>query len=179
MGRKPIRSDMILYRYTCRVAIHVPRYNVVAAPTLQQRTPPMIPCHHAIHNRRRHHFFVTAYFGHNVFKSDSKSRQCIAAFHHEMCFGLYPLIAVRRFLTLLSQPENSAIARAEIQVHKNALSDDRTFNPYYVPCPYIVSLLGSAATTDLEEERFYASGTTLEAGMLNPRSLSSCWVKRE
>ncbi|KAK7031147.1 hypothetical protein VNI00_013562 [Paramarasmius palmivorus] len=41
--------------------------------------------------------------------------RCIAAVHHQWCYGRLPLSATRRFLNLVKNPENATIVRDEIR----------------------------------------------------------------
>ncbi|KAG6823073.1 hypothetical protein H0H92_011490, partial [Tricholoma furcatifolium] len=41
--------------------------------------------------------------------------RCVVANHHEWCFGMMPLRATRRFLTLLKKPEHAQIIREELR----------------------------------------------------------------
>jgi hypothetical protein len=86
--------------------------------------------------------------------------RCIAAFHHQWCYGKLPLQATRRLLTLVKQKDNADIIRAEI----------RSINGKYgslgnkpdvpdVPCPYVALLLATCWSTDLAVDSLYASSS--------------------
>jgi hypothetical protein len=121
---------------------------------------------------QRHQAFVIA----RVIRHGETQRKyrCIAALHHQWCYGRLPLLATRRFLTLVKQKDNAEIIRSEIQ------SIDGKYGPGSkqpkipkVPCPYTTLLLATSWTTNLEDsEGLYTSGTTfkndtLPAGMLS------------
>ena len=79
-------------------------------------------------------------------------------------------------MTLISQPENAAISRTEIQ----CFADKMYFGSKRysrVPCPYIASILASAFTTNLEEGDFYCSGFELEDVVIPANE--GCWDEGE
>jgi hypothetical protein len=68
--------------------------------------------------------------------------RCIAAFHHQWCYGKLPLQATRRLLTLVKQKDNAEIIRAEIQsIHGKYGTIGTKPKIPSVPCPYIALLL--------------------------------------
>ena len=126
---------------------------------------------------QRHQVFIIARIRpHGTPSAHPGNRRCIAAFHHQWCYGHLPLTAARRFITLVSQPENASVVRAELRAIHGKYGSYKAEEPRIadVPCPFTTSLLGAAWTTDLDpESEFYVSGTTLhddvlEAGM-------GCW----
>ncbi|KAH9889353.1 hypothetical protein C8Q73DRAFT_707260 [Cubamyces lactineus] len=103
--------------------------------------------------------------------------QCVAALHHQWCFGTMPLQALHRFFNLLRQAENKAIVRDELRHCLQCLSNtDSIFNPA-VPCPYTSSLLSISWTTDLELQT-YLSSSSYKSGLLDTR-YESCWSTGE
>lgn len=101
--------------------------------------------------------------------------QCVGAFNHFYCFGIRPLRALYRFFSLLRVRENAAMVRDELRSFSTwNLRDDpleEWMNPA-VPCPYAVSLLSIAWTTDLEHLP-YLSNYSLGNGLLDARK--DCW----
>jgi hypothetical protein len=99
--------------------------------------------------------------------------RCIAAFHHQWCFGEFPLQAVRRFLALVRQKNNAEIVRSEIQdiQGKYGVLGEEPRIPD-VPCPYTAFLLASSWTTDLDPDVSYTSGTSFKNSVL-PASMGS------
>ncbi|KAF8914571.1 hypothetical protein CPB85DRAFT_1251986 [Mucidula mucida] len=49
--------------------------------------------------------------------------RCIAAWHHQWCYGRLPLLATRRFITLLKQKNNAALVQYEIASFTASLGD--------------------------------------------------------
>ena len=118
---------------------------------------------------QRHQVFAIA----RVPNRDKKFRyRCVAAYQHQWCYGYKPLQATKRFMTLLKQPDNGDIVRAELfrfwpVPHIMASPED---NPYKeeVPCPYIAALLAMSWDVELTAEAPYLTGiefreTVLEA----------------
>ncbi|KIP10591.1 hypothetical protein PHLGIDRAFT_101003 [Phlebiopsis gigantea 11061_1 CR5-6] len=99
--------------------------------------------------------------------SSEANYRCIAAYHHQWCYGSLPLRATRRLLTLVKQPENAEIIREEIRAidGKQKLSD--------VPCPFASTIVGAAWNVDLSEGNVMLSGVSLENNLL-PTSMG-CW----
>jgi hypothetical protein len=76
--------------------------------------------------------------------------RCIAALHHQMCFGHLPLQAATRFITLIKQKENAEIIREEINNIHGLYGIFRTPPEVpEVPCPFAYFLMLSAWTSDL------------------------------
>ncbi|ETW84443.1 hypothetical protein HETIRDRAFT_416134 [Heterobasidion irregulare TC 32-1] len=108
---------------------------------------------------QRHQVFVVAQVIPKGTPADSHSQgyQCIVALHHQWCYGRLPLLATRRFLTLLRVPENAEIVRwelNEIRANWESLDDNENL------CPYIASLLVSCWSASLEPHKTYATGTS-------------------
>ncbi len=126
---------------------------------------------------QRHQVFLIARVRpHGVPPDHPGNRRCIAAFHHQWCYGTLPLRAMRRLISLISQPETAAVVRAEIRAIDGKYGAIQAQEPRIpaVPCPYSASLLGVAWTTDLDsEDEIYISGTTLEHALLEAHM--SCW----
>lgn len=103
--------------------------------------------------------------------------RCVAAFHHQWCFGTIPLRAMYRFLRLVTQPENAAIVRTELREidgkYGHARRDDSPMPP--APCPYSVSLLATAWTTNLDPKigSTQYDGVTLRHAVLDAKM--GCW----
>ncbi|GBE84895.1 hypothetical protein SCP_0700750 [Sparassis crispa] len=94
--------------------------------------------------------------------------RCIAAYHHQWCYGRLPLLATYRLLTLVRQKENAEIVRAEIR------NIDGKYGHYQeqpeiinVPCPFTAYLLGVSWDVDLTvAEDAYSSGVTFHHSLL-------------
>ncbi|KAI0364965.1 hypothetical protein BV20DRAFT_955257 [Pilatotrama ljubarskyi] len=106
--------------------------------------------------------------------------KCVAAYHHQWCFGTLPLRALHRFFTLVRQRENAAVVRDELCLVdqkslglvslKPAVNEDPA-----VPCPYLASLLAISWSTDLDVHQSYIGGNSLYNGLLDVRD--DCWKK--
>ncbi|KAI0327956.1 hypothetical protein GY45DRAFT_1282825, partial [Cubamyces sp. BRFM 1775] len=99
--------------------------------------------------------------------------RCIAALHHQWCYGTMPLQALHRFFNLLRQEENKAIVRDELRHIRKCLADRHAIINLAMPCPYISSLLAISWTTDLELQT-YLSSASYKSGLLDVR-YESCW----
>ncbi|KAL6302800.1 hypothetical protein BKA93DRAFT_917900, partial [Sparassis latifolia] len=94
--------------------------------------------------------------------------RCIAAYHHQWCYGRLPLLATYRLLTLVRQKENAEIVRAEIR------NIDGKYGHYQeqpeiinVPCPFTAYLFGVSWDVDLTvAEDAYSSGVTFHHSLL-------------
>ena len=97
--------------------------------------------------------------------------RCIAAFHHQWCYGKLPLHATRRLLTLIKQKDNADIIRAEIRsIDGKYGSLGKEPDIPGVPCPYAALLLATCWSIDLSSVPLYASSVSfsnniLDAGM--------------
>ncbi|TRM68439.1 hypothetical protein BD626DRAFT_626740 [Schizophyllum amplum] len=98
--------------------------------------------------------------------------RCIAALHHQWCYGTLPVRAVIRLLALLRQPGNAQIVKAELAdiAEKYGGSMDEKPPAPRIPCPFSAYLLNVAFNCDIEEP--YASGGSLQ-GMLDAKM--NCW----
>lgn len=113
---------------------------------------------------QRHQVFLIARVRpHGTSLNQPGKYRCIAALHHQWCYGSLPLRAMRRLVSLVSQPDNAAVIRAELRgIPEEYCTPD-------VPHPFTTTLMYSAWTTDLESESFYASrGSILEVS-------GGCW----
>ncbi|KAI0028492.1 hypothetical protein K488DRAFT_16501, partial [Vararia minispora EC-137] len=122
---------------------------------------------------QRHQAFAIAKivpYGH------TKARyRCIAAWHHQWCYGRLPLHAVSRFVRLLKRRDNGDLVRFEIAAMHGlyALRDQDEEGAQKtpdVPCTYTAALLGQAWDFDLEMEGMcfnaYTSGVSFENNVL-------------
>ncbi|KZT19501.1 hypothetical protein NEOLEDRAFT_1037927, partial [Neolentinus lepideus HHB14362 ss-1] len=98
---------------------------------------------------RSHQIFAIARVRPKGFPESETRYRCVAALHHEQCYGLYAVQAVLRCLVLVKQIENAEIVRAELRCI------DEQYGQWHedpkipaVPCPYVAFLLGAAYTTD-------------------------------
>ncbi|RXW21620.1 hypothetical protein EST38_g4245 [Candolleomyces aberdarensis] len=91
---------------------------------------------------QRHQIFVVA----RVCIAPGKPRQyrCIAALHHQWCYGKLPLRGVNSFKRLARVPENVAIINEELMTYH-----DRKEELPQSPCPYTSLLAESAFSVDL------------------------------
>ncbi|TFK85059.1 hypothetical protein K466DRAFT_623342 [Polyporus arcularius HHB13444] len=105
------------------------------------------------------------------------NRRCIAAaFHHQTCFGSLPLTAMRRLVTLLGQPDNADIVRAEVRDIEGKYGSHSEVEPHMpdVPCPFSAVLLAMAWSADLEDSaKIYSSQTSLVNDLLD--APMGCW----
>ncbi|KAI0922000.1 hypothetical protein AcW2_006816 [Taiwanofungus camphoratus] len=97
--------------------------------------------------------------------------RCIAAYHHQWCYGRLPLYALRRFLTLVKQKDNARIIRAEIRSidgkYGRWLEPEGPKMPR-TPCPFTAGLLGVSWTTDLDTTGGpYLSGVSFTHSLLH------------
>ncbi|KII92947.1 hypothetical protein PLICRDRAFT_172971 [Plicaturopsis crispa FD-325 SS-3] len=125
---------------------------------------------------QRHKAFVIARVLPHISEEDTTAKyRCVAAFHHQWCYGRLPLLATRRFLTLAKN--NATIIRSEIRAidGKYGKHIDDT------PCPYIAFLLATAWTTDLsgDEAEAYTSGVSFFNDILSADSSSYGGVNDE
>jgi len=129
---------------------------------------------------QRHQVFLIARVNskaHGETPAETRYR-CIAALHHQWCYGRLPLKAARRFLTLAKQTDNAQIIREELQNFDNTTSSK-------IPCPYSLFLLTSAWTVNLTPgEEYNSSAFILSAEMgssdggLSLLSLTFCFWRK-
>ncbi|KAI0062141.1 hypothetical protein BV25DRAFT_1778057, partial [Artomyces pyxidatus] len=74
--------------------------------------------------------------------------RCIAAFHHQFCYGSLPVRATHRFITLVKQKENTEIIAAELITILGLYGrwDEEPKIPR-VPAPFVTFLLATCWTT--------------------------------
>ncbi|KAJ2926097.1 hypothetical protein H1R20_g10998, partial [Candolleomyces eurysporus] len=104
---------------------------------------------------QRHQIFVVA----RVSVAPGKPRQyrCIAALHHQWCYGKLPLYAINSFKRLARVPENAALIEEELATYH----ERKKFLPGR-PCPYTSYLTESAFSVDLVRESGpYSSGVLI------------------
>lgn len=91
---------------------------------------------------QRHQIFVVA----RVCVAPGKPRQyrCIAAIHHQWCYGKLPLYAVNSFKHLSRVPDNATLIEEELATYH-----ERIENSPEHPCPYTGYLAESAFSVDL------------------------------
>ncbi|EIW54433.1 uncharacterized protein TRAVEDRAFT_132351 [Trametes versicolor FP-101664 SS1] len=110
-------------------------------------------------------------------KHGDPAYRCIAAFHHQWCYGSLPLSAMYRFFRLVTRPENAAILREELREMDGKYGNaHQESDPVpRAPCPYGVSLLATAWTTDLPDITSSANSvTTMSRGSHYDGTLISC-----
>ncbi|CDO75624.1 hypothetical protein BN946_scf184840.g7 [Trametes cinnabarina] len=98
---------------------------------------------------QRHQAFLIARVG------VGNRHRCVAALHHQWCYGTLPLRAARRFVTLVKQKDNAAVVRGELRALDNVKDGDDFESP--TPCPYSRFLLWTAFSVDLETAPKYTS----------------------
>ncbi|KAK0486928.1 hypothetical protein EDD18DRAFT_1360140 [Armillaria luteobubalina] len=111
---------------------------------------------------QRHQVFAIAKV---IPKGDTSAYyRCVAAWHHQWCYGTLPLKATRRFLTILKQKDNAEIVLDEIRRVQNKYGrwQEEPELPD-LPCSYISFLMGSAWNVDLEDpaDPYFHRGTFL------------------
>ncbi|THH20556.1 hypothetical protein EW146_g830 [Bondarzewia mesenterica] len=149
---------------------------------------------------QRHQVYVVARVrSTNATLADAPAKyRCIVALHHQWCYGRLPLLATRRFLTLVKFPENAEIIRWELDhiQDKGEEKNKNKKNKKNTLCPYTAFLLSTSWTASLADpENPYASSSFLfnpnmgSANMDNndgitvidisdPLSPAYCYVKR-
>lgn len=102
--------------------------------------------------------------------------QCVGAFHHEWCYGVLPLRALYRFFALLQVRENAAVVRDELRGlcawNTGSSGSPEPWRNPAIPCPFTVSLLSAAWTTDLHHQT-YLSNYSFGNGLID--STKHCW----
>ncbi|KAJ7276309.1 hypothetical protein B0H12DRAFT_1005119 [Mycena haematopus] len=113
---------------------------------------------------QRHQIFLVARV---AMRSIAEPRyRCLGAYHHQWCYGRLPLIAARRFLTLIKQQDNVELVREELRALQGNYGEGTT-EPRMpnVPCPYTTFLMASAFCVDLESP-FYGSGVSFRNSVM-------------
>lgn len=119
---------------------------------------------------QRHQVFIIA----RVRPKDGKPRyRCVAAMHHQWCYGRLPLRAAHRFISLAKQTVNSTLISLDLLAIQGQWSSDEI--PTHgvplslAPCAYISYLLHTAWNVDLEDPYLpYTSGTFFQNDILDP-----------
>lgn len=100
--------------------------------------------------------------------STTAQYRCIAAYHHQWCYGSLPLQAARRCMALVRQPQNAAVVREELR------SIDGRYGPCaekpripQVPCPFSAALLAHSWDADFAQETVYVTGVSVQNNMLH------------
>jgi hypothetical protein len=119
---------------------------------------------------QRHQVFLIARVVPHGSTTGQAYYRCIAAHHHQWCYGSLPLRATRRFLTLIQNENNAQIIRDEIRRVQSVYGrhGQKPAMPL-MPCPYTLLLLIQAWNVDLSDlEQPYTSGAGLDSGVLSP-----------
>ncbi|KZV73359.1 hypothetical protein PENSPDRAFT_750106 [Peniophora sp. CONT] len=118
---------------------------------------------------QRHQIFIVA----RVRSKGEKTghRRCVAAYHHQWCYGRTALQCLSRFVKLASQPDNAASIRRDLAnvdgnyVEESADEEERE----YVPCPFIVYLVQLAWNVNLDDVPVYVAGVSFDNAVLDAR----------
>ncbi|KZV67714.1 hypothetical protein PENSPDRAFT_611006 [Peniophora sp. CONT] len=102
-------------------------------------------------------------------------RRCVAAYHHQWCYGRIALQCLSRFLRLASQPENFAMIRRDIANVQGDWGEvpAEDIRGIYVPCPFIAYLLQLAWNVNLDDVPVYVAGVSFSNAVLDARMQSS------
>ncbi|KAJ2926381.1 hypothetical protein H1R20_g10706, partial [Candolleomyces eurysporus] len=93
---------------------------------------------------QRHQVFVVARVCVTPDNSDRRQYRCIAALHHEWCYGRLPLQAVNLFKRLTRVPANAALIEEELATYYKGKKESKDY-----PCPYTAFLVEAAFCIDL------------------------------
>jgi hypothetical protein len=122
---------------------------------------------------QRHQAFVIARVRpHSADSSTPPKYRCIAAFHHQWCYGRLPLNATYRFITQVKNNNNAEIIRGEIAAIQGKYGGRLLQNSGpelpRIPCPYTAFLLATNWAVDLEDPDLpYASGVSFDNATLH------------
>ncbi|KAF5336256.1 hypothetical protein D9758_016062 [Tetrapyrgos nigripes] len=119
---------------------------------------------------QRHQVFVIARLVPHGSTTGQAFYRCIAAHHHQFCYGSLPLRGVNRFLALLRNENNASIIRDEIR-RVQGVYGRRGESPYMplMPCPYTLFLLSLAWNVDMGDlEQPYFSGAGFDSCVFSP-----------
>ncbi|KAL0579174.1 hypothetical protein V5O48_002855 [Marasmius crinis-equi] len=110
---------------------------------------------------QRHQAYVIARIrAHN---STKPTYRCIAAWHHQWCYGILPVLAARRFIELAKVKENAEVIREELRAIEGRFGahtiEQPTIGEY--PCPFSTFLLGMAFNVDVQDD-VYASNSGID-----------------
>ncbi|KAH9921524.1 uncharacterized protein BXZ73DRAFT_79920 [Epithele typhae] len=124
--------------------------------------------------RRHQAFLIARVRPHGAPAGHPGNRRCIAAIHHEWCYGSLPLTATRRFIDLVRQPMNAAAVLSEIRSLEGKYGPFGNREPTIpeIPCPYTTSLFATAWTTNLEPDD---RGRTYSTGFIPLEAYTGCW----
>ncbi|VDC07179.1 unnamed protein product [Peniophora sp. CBMAI 1063] len=118
---------------------------------------------------QHHHIYVIAL----VRRKDETTgqRRCIAAYHHQWCYGLTALLCLSRFLRLASQPDNALMIRREITRVQGRWGEMpvEAAAEGYVPCPFTAYLMQLSWNVNLNDVPVYVAGTTFSNNILDAR----------
>lgn len=78
---------------------------------------------------------------------EPKEYRCVAAFHHQWCYGRKPLHCVNRFKRLARVKANAALIQRDLDLYSEGVERSTK-----TPCPYISLLAGAAYTLDVDQE---------------------------
>ncbi|GLB42883.1 hypothetical protein LshimejAT787_1203320 [Lyophyllum shimeji] len=95
--------------------------------------------------------------------------RCVAALHHQWCYGRLPLHATRRMLSLIKKEDNAEIIREELRLlnEKYGRWRQKPLLPD-VPCPYTSFLLATSWNLDFSDPLDpYVSGVSLYHAQLD------------
>lgn len=100
--------------------------------------------------------------------------RCVAAYHHQWCYGTLPVQAAHRFITLIKQPDNADVIREELLALDGRYGAARA-SPEIpdVPCKFLLTVLGNSWDAYVDKDEAQASGTCLEGCTLSANM--SCW----
>ncbi|KAF4565392.1 hypothetical protein EYR36_001963 [Pleurotus pulmonarius] len=105
---------------------------------------------------QRHQAFLIAKVPHSHKGNIRHEYQCVAAIHHQWCYGTLPARAARRFLDLAKVPTTAELIRFELR----HLEENEGIRGRHSPSPYLLYILSLAFSADLE--RGYTSSTLFE-----------------
>ncbi|KAI0312684.1 hypothetical protein OF83DRAFT_1176408, partial [Amylostereum chailletii] len=105
---------------------------------------------------QRHQIFLIARVRPHGDADTKPNYRCVAALHHQWCYGTLPLKAARRFISL----------------GKYGSCGDKDPCIPDIPCPYLTYLLVTSWCVDLDAEEVYYSGRTYMGAAL-PASMES------
>ncbi|KAI0043324.1 hypothetical protein FA95DRAFT_1563448 [Auriscalpium vulgare] len=117
----------------------------------------------------RHQAFVVARVRPHGDATLPPKYRCIAAFHHQWCYGSLPLRAALRFLALLAEKDNAQLVAAEVAaLHGLYGRWGEAPEMVKVPAPIVAFLLATSWSLELEsKESPYASGVSFDNGVLD------------
>jgi hypothetical protein len=114
---------------------------------------------------QRHQVYIIALI---LSAQGEKHYRCVGGFHHQWCYGNLPLLAARRFLTLIKQKDNAEIIREDLRLIEGKYGRRKQAPKIpAIPLPYTTFLLGSSWTIDFENAlEPYASGVSFSNAVL-------------